>query len=302
MDETWTISELAERAAAALAADGVPRVNGRVRDLPNERLVRWYTSIGLLDPPLGRRGRTALYGPRHLLQLLAVKRRQAAGRSIAEIQIELAGAPDSVLRRIALPAPGEPAAEPAGAAPSEPAGATSVERAGTTPGERAGSPFDEPVGAVPVEPADALAVADDSDSDDGGEAIEGAGGVADSVRSDIDIAHRRDAFWTVRPDSRFHPGTAPRSVPEGAPRPEVAPRPAPGVAPRPAPVDVPALVQGVRLVPGVTLVVETRHLGEDDLAAIAESAAPLLDTLRRRGLLDPSDRDGSYRHSPGRHQ
>ncbi|TDC65270.1 MerR family transcriptional regulator, partial [Actinomadura sp. GC306] len=106
MEGTWTISELAERAAAALAADGSTQVSGRVRDVPNERLIRWYTTIGLVDPPLGRRGRTALYGPRHLLQLVAVKRRQAAGRSIAEIQVELTGATDATLERIAaLPPP-----------------------------------------------------------------------------------------------------------------------------------------------------------------------------------------------------
>ncbi|TDC11547.1 MerR family transcriptional regulator, partial [Actinomadura bangladeshensis] len=97
MDGTWTIGELAERAAAALAADGAVQVSGRVRDVPNTRLIRWYTTIGLLDPPLARRGRTALYGPRHLLQLVAVKRRQAEGRSIAEIQLELAAATDDTL-------------------------------------------------------------------------------------------------------------------------------------------------------------------------------------------------------------
>ena len=106
MDGTWTIDELAERAAAALAADGSAQVSGRVRDLPNTRLIRWYTTIGLVDPPLGRRGRVALYGPRHLLQLVAVKRRQAEGRSIAEIQVELAAAPDETLAHIAaLPHP-----------------------------------------------------------------------------------------------------------------------------------------------------------------------------------------------------
>ncbi|RAY15374.1 MerR family transcriptional regulator [Actinomadura craniellae] len=104
--ETWTITELAERAGAVLA-DEPAEVNGRVRDLPNERLIRWYTTIGLVDPPLGRRGRVALYGRRHLLQLVAIKRRQAAGRSIAEIQLELAGAPDTALGEIAgLPGPG----------------------------------------------------------------------------------------------------------------------------------------------------------------------------------------------------
>jgi DNA-binding transcriptional MerR regulator len=93
------------------------RANGRVRDVPNERLVRWYVTVGLVDPPLSRRGRVARYGRRHLLQLVAVKRRQAEGRSLAEIQAELAGATDDVLAAVArvpdtLPAPEAPAAAP----------------------------------------------------------------------------------------------------------------------------------------------------------------------------------------------
>jgi DNA-binding transcriptional MerR regulator len=77
------------------------RTNGRVRDVPNERLVRWYVTVGLVDPPLSRRGRVARYGRRHLLQLVAVKRRQAEGRSLAEIQAELAGATDEALAAVA---------------------------------------------------------------------------------------------------------------------------------------------------------------------------------------------------------
>jgi len=74
--------------------------------VPNERLIRWYTTIGLLDPPLARRGRVALYGARHLLQLVAAKRRQADGRTIAEIQSELTGATDKTLSAIAdIPMP-----------------------------------------------------------------------------------------------------------------------------------------------------------------------------------------------------
>src|SRR3954467_4007627 len=96
---SWTLTELAPPPSEALAAEP-GRVNGRVQEVPNERLIRWYTTIGLVDPPLSRRGRIALYGPRHLLQVVAVKRRQAAGRTIAEIQTELAGAPDTVLQQI----------------------------------------------------------------------------------------------------------------------------------------------------------------------------------------------------------
>ncbi|MFC6374114.1 MerR family transcriptional regulator, partial [Nonomuraea thailandensis] len=101
MSDTWTIGELAEHAARALRAGAPSPPNGRVRDVPGERLIRWYTTIGLVDPPLTRRGRVARYGRRHLLQLVAVKRLQAAGRSIAEIQAALAGATDRMLEAAA---------------------------------------------------------------------------------------------------------------------------------------------------------------------------------------------------------
>src|SRR3954449_10098324 len=102
MQTRWTMVELVARVAAALdgaAYAGAP--NGRVRDVPDARAIRWYATIGLVDRPAAMRGRTALYGPRHLLQLVAVKRRQAQGRTLAEIQQELAGAGDTALREIA---------------------------------------------------------------------------------------------------------------------------------------------------------------------------------------------------------
>jgi DNA-binding transcriptional MerR regulator len=141
MEGPWTILELAELAADALAADrlaassagagtgpsaaagsgagraGAVRANGRVRDVPNERLVRWYVTVGLVDPPLSRRGRVAQYGRRHLLQLVAVKRRQAEGRSLAEIQTELAGATDETLAAVARVPAGLAAPEPSAPGP-----------------------------------------------------------------------------------------------------------------------------------------------------------------------------------------
>src|SRR5882757_1209241 len=95
------MDELVERVARALAAEYSGAPNGRVRDLPDRRAIRWYTTTGLVDRPLGMRGRTALYGPRHLLQLVALKRRQAQGRTLAEIQAELAGAADEALTAVA---------------------------------------------------------------------------------------------------------------------------------------------------------------------------------------------------------
>jgi DNA-binding transcriptional MerR regulator len=97
----WTLDELVRRSAEALAAEYSGAPNGRVRDLPDARAIRWYTTTGLVDRPLGLRGRTALYGPRHLLQLVALKRRQAQGRTLAEIQAELAGATDEALTAVA---------------------------------------------------------------------------------------------------------------------------------------------------------------------------------------------------------
>jgi len=97
----WTIDELVERVGAALTAEYPGAPNGRVRDVPDRRAVRWYATTGLVDRPSAMRGRTALYETRHLLQLVAVKRRQAEGRTLAEIQAELTGATESTLAEIA---------------------------------------------------------------------------------------------------------------------------------------------------------------------------------------------------------
>jgi hypothetical protein len=119
-----TIRELAATAAAAVSAADVRGADRRVTDLPDERTIRWYATIGLLDRPSGNRGRTSLYGERHVLQLVAIKRRQAEGRTLAEIQTELVGATDRTLRRIAdlpqttdAPATARSAAAPAPASP-----------------------------------------------------------------------------------------------------------------------------------------------------------------------------------------
>ncbi len=125
---SWTLDELTALVELVLASGegddaGYPGApNGRVRNVPDRRAVRWYTTIGLVDRPLPSAGRAARYGPRHLCQIIAVKRLQAAGRSLAEIQADLAGASDATLTAIAqvpdpLPVPG-PAAPDRGVAAS----------------------------------------------------------------------------------------------------------------------------------------------------------------------------------------
>ena len=313
MDVTWTIIELAEHAAAALTADGSAQVSGRVRDLPNARLIRWYSTIGLVDPPLGRRGRTALYGPRHLLQLVAVKRRQAAGRSIAEIQLELAAATDATLERIAaLPtdhvsapqtdAPRQGTARPStsglrddtsvqhadGTHAPDSTAPQAVERA-TSTGRHAKSsdssrrpaetqsfteetsrPVTAPRGAThPEGPANQRSelTTDEALTRETPDRAAADPGVPERSPG-VGTAHEehessRGTFWRTRPDVAYRRDAVADSY--GAAH--------------------PPLVQGVRLAPGLTLVLDVPVLNGDDLAAIANAARPLLDELHRRGLL-----------------
>jgi DNA-binding transcriptional MerR regulator len=85
VEATWTLRELVHAASARIAALPAPK-NGQVRAVPDERTIRYYATLGLLDRPLAMRGRTALYGPRHLAQVVAIKRLQSAGHRLAEIQ------------------------------------------------------------------------------------------------------------------------------------------------------------------------------------------------------------------------
>lgn len=97
----WTIDDLGLAVEAVLAADGPVQESGRIRDVPDRRTIRYYTTLGLLDRPAAMRGRTALYARRHLEQLVAIKRMQAEGLSLAEIQARLATLTPRELRALA---------------------------------------------------------------------------------------------------------------------------------------------------------------------------------------------------------
>ena len=94
----WRLDELVRRSQQLLAL--LPAGAGesrRVRWQPDARLVRYYTTLGLLDRPAELRGRTAYYRDRHLLQLLAIKTLQARGSSLQAVQAQLTGQPDAAL-------------------------------------------------------------------------------------------------------------------------------------------------------------------------------------------------------------
>lgn len=225
----WTLDELVERVREALEGEYPGAPNGRVREVPDRRAIRWYTTIGLVDRPLGMRGRTALYGPRHLQQLVAIKRRQADGHSLAQIQAEFTWL--------------------------TPAGLTDASRV----------------------PGHLLAVGDGPEPDDAGPA--------------------RHHFWTDRPHTTTTEtlpatlGQAARSAPTApaAPTP-AAPTPAastPATPAQAAPAQAtpPAALHGLALGGGAVLLLP-RPAGDRDRSDIAAAAAPLLDLLASRGLID----------------
>ncbi|MCE7011243.1 MerR family transcriptional regulator [Kibdelosporangium philippinense] len=101
MSELWTIEQLPDQVAELLADDYNGQSSGRVRELPDRRTIRWYTTIGLVDRPAATRGRTVLYGRRQLLQIVAVKKLQATGNTLAKIQELLLGVTDERLSELA---------------------------------------------------------------------------------------------------------------------------------------------------------------------------------------------------------
>lgn len=102
-----TLPEFAAAAADAVQASGAAPDNRQAKAVPAERMVRYYTSRGLLPRP-GNRGRALTYGRTHLVRLVAIKRLQGQGLSLDEIaerlkamssdQVEeLAAIPDSAI-------------------------------------------------------------------------------------------------------------------------------------------------------------------------------------------------------------
>ena len=96
---TGTLDDL-----AALANTLLPQYlpldrSSRTQDEVNPRLIRHYTTQGLLDPPL-KEGREARYTRHHLLQLLTLRRLMQGGHSAQALQSLLSRQSDPELEAL----------------------------------------------------------------------------------------------------------------------------------------------------------------------------------------------------------
>lgn len=123
LPDELSLRELVGHVGRALDAMGVVPVDGRAARHPDARAVRYYVGLGLVDRPLGYRGNAALYGPRHLLQLLAIKALQARGLGLPDIQRTLLGRSDEEIAAHLPPVRHVPAPPPTVPAPPGPVGA-----------------------------------------------------------------------------------------------------------------------------------------------------------------------------------
>ena len=301
-DPRWTLDELAERVETALAVDYRGQTSGRVRAVPDRRAIRWYTTIGLIDRPAAHRGRTALYGPRHLLQLVAVKRLQARGLPLVSIQQELAGATDTQLARVAnLPA-GVAAGPVPGAGPA--AAASGGDGSAGDGGAGPGASVAARSGAATMRPPAAARAAAAVRGPAGGKARR-AGfwreqpAAALTAATDIGATTPADPTCFTAPTdptAPTHPiDVTDPTVPTGPAFPTRPTHPSREEAGTPWP----ATLQGVRLGEGATLLLEPgRELELEDIQALLDAARPLLAALRDRGLGAEAPNPGQRHKTP----
>lgn len=98
----WTLRELVDIVQQVFVkSSDYHGSSKRVKWTPDRRLARYYASIGLFDKPVEIRGRTGLYGMRHLLQLVTVKKLQVEGLNLEAIKQILQDQSEESLRYLA---------------------------------------------------------------------------------------------------------------------------------------------------------------------------------------------------------
>ena len=94
------VAELAGEAARILTESGLAQERGTVSELPDERTIRYYLTEGLVPPAEDKQGTASVFGYRHLLQLLVVKKLQSQHLPIRKIRDLVEGRTERELERL----------------------------------------------------------------------------------------------------------------------------------------------------------------------------------------------------------
>jgi DNA-binding transcriptional MerR regulator len=94
------VAELAGEAARILTESGLAQERGTVSEVPDERTIRYYLTEGLVPPAEDKQGTASVFGYRHLLQLLVVKKLQSQHLPIRQIRNLVDGRTERELERL----------------------------------------------------------------------------------------------------------------------------------------------------------------------------------------------------------
>ena len=85
---TWTAEEILTRAANRLAGRKEDAVSPQEPGI-TQRTFRYHRTLGLISPPLPRRGKKAVFGEQHLDEVVAVHRLKNANWDLKRIRLAL---------------------------------------------------------------------------------------------------------------------------------------------------------------------------------------------------------------------
>ncbi len=94
------VAELAGEAARILTESGLAQGRGTVSEVPDERTIRYYLTEGLIPPAEDKQGTASVFGYRHLLQLMVVKKLQSQHLPIRQIRELVDGRTERELERL----------------------------------------------------------------------------------------------------------------------------------------------------------------------------------------------------------
>jgi len=98
MNERLSLADLADQVNGWCEQHRIVPANGQAGESLNERNLRYYRSLGLIDPPVAGGGQG--YGEKHRLQLIAIRLLQAQGLPLNRIRDLLFGRELAELRQI----------------------------------------------------------------------------------------------------------------------------------------------------------------------------------------------------------